>query len=101
MLFYGRVFAKINLYKRIKKRNPLDEYLQNIVDIISVELKIDKNKIDESSEFVSDLQLDSLDMMDMIMVIEKHFKIMIPEHEIGELVTVKDLVEYIKKKVVK
>lgn len=77
----------------------MDEYSQIVQEIIAVELKIDKDQIHENAEFVSDLQLDSLDVMDMIIVVEKRFKINIAEHEIGELETVKDLVDFIKKKV--
>jgi acyl carrier protein len=67
--------------------------------IISEKLCIDSTKITPQSAFFDDLTCDSLDMVEIVMAIEDHFDIAIPDEDIDKLKTFKDLYEYVDSKV--
>lgn len=54
-----------------------------------------KDYTDESN-FKEDLDCDSLDLVDLIIEIEKEFNIDIPINDIEKILTVKDLINYVK-----
>jgi acyl carrier protein len=78
----------------------MQQYLRIVQEILSTELLIKSDRVIEDTRFLTDLEMDSLDIMDMIIVIEKRFTISIAEHEIGDLETVGQLIDFIKSKVV-
>ena len=46
--------------------------------------------------FIEDLGADSLDIVELIMALEEEFDLEIPDAEAEKIVTVNDVVEYIK-----
>ena len=72
---------------------------EKIVSIISEVLSVEENKITMETTFVDDLGADSLDLVELIMGIEEEFNIEIPDGEAEKVVTVGDVVEYIKENV--
>ena len=48
--------------------------------------------------FVDDLSADSLDIVELIMAIEEEFEMEIPDTDAEKIVTVGDVVNYIKEK---
>ena len=68
-----------------------------IKSIISEVLSIDADGITEETTFVYDLGAYSLDIFQIIMVIEEEFEIEIPTEEAEKITTVGDAVEQIKK----
>ncbi len=65
---------------------------------IIVEVKdISGEEIQLDSRFEEDLEADSLDVVEMIMLIEEEYEFEIPEEIAEKLKTVKDVVEYIEK----
>ena len=66
---------------------------EKIRAIIVEKLDIDESQVTMDSKF-SDLKIDSLDMVEIIMDIEEDFDITIENNE--DLATVGDLIEYIK-----
>lgn len=72
------------------------EEIQVEVSKILVEhLGVDSDKIKDDSDFVSDLGADSLDAVEIIMAIEEHFDIEIPDEEAETMTTVQKTVEVI------
>ncbi len=69
-----------------------------IIGLVSSATKIDKDKIQLSTSFVDDLNLDSLDMVELMMKMEDEFDIEIPETDTEKLKTVQDVVGYLKDK---
>ena len=59
-------------------------------------LGIDHCEIPENAMFKRDLGIDSLDLYEIMMEIEKEFKIAIPDEDAENLLTVGSLIEYIK-----
>lgn len=74
----------------------MDETFEKVCDILVDQLGIEKEKIKESSEILTDLGADSLDVVDILHVIEEEFEIKVPDSEIENLKTVGDIVEHIK-----
>lgn len=72
--------------------------LEKVVNIISEATKIDKAKITAESTFVDDLNLDSLDIVELMMKMEDEFGIEIPEDEAEGLKSVNDVVKYLENK---
>jgi acyl carrier protein len=52
-----------------------DKIIQEIIELISVERDIPKEKIHSDSNFNSDLGIDSLDMMELVFVIEDKYNL--------------------------
>ncbi len=67
--------------------------LEKIKEIIAEKMDIDTDEITEESSFES-LEIDSLDMVEIVMDLEEAFDISIETNE--NLKTIGDLVEYIK-----
>lgn len=59
---------------------------------------IDGDKITMNAELVRDLDLDSLDTMELTLGMEERFGIEIPDAELEDLVTVSDAVSLIERK---
>ncbi|MEF2112797.1 acyl carrier protein [Clostridium frigoriphilum] len=63
---------------------------------ISSQLNIDEEEIKIESSFMNDLGADSLDIVELIMELEEKYDIEIPDEDVEKIVTVGDIVEYIK-----
>lgn len=71
---------------------------EQVINLIADATKIEKAKIKADTSFVDDLNLDSLDIVELMMKMEDEFGIEIPEEEAEGLKLVKDVVSYIEKK---
>jgi acyl carrier protein len=52
--------------------------------------------VKEESNFINDLGFDSLDLIEMTMVLEEEFGIEIPDQDVEGLSTVASVIEYLK-----
>lgn len=68
-------------------------------EIISEKLAIDKSKIIPSAELKADLMADSLDEVELIMAFEDEFDLEIPDADAVKIKTVKQAVDYIDAKI--
>jgi acyl carrier protein len=67
---------------------------------IIVEVKdTNPDNIQMGSRFEEDLEADSLDIVEMIMLLEEEYEFEIPEEVAEKLKTVKDVVDYIEKRI--
>ena len=69
---------------------------EKMIDIISVQLRIDKNLIELDTSFKDDLDADSLDLFELVMAIEDAFNVEIPADDVSDLNTVEDVMDYLK-----
>lgn len=66
---------------------------------IIVEIKdIPEEQIALESSFAEDLEADSLDIVEMLMLLEEKFEIQIPEEAAEKMKTVQDVVDYVEAK---
>ena len=71
--------------------------IDKVKKLISTQLNVAESKITEDSRLVEDLGADSLDVVDLISVIEDEFDLEIPEEAVDSIKTVGDIVNYIEK----
>jgi acyl carrier protein len=65
--------------------------------IIAEKLSVDLNEVVPEASFVDDLGADSLDLVELIMSMEEEFDVEISDEDAEKLVTVKDVLEYVKR----
>lgn len=70
--------------------------LENIRDILSKQLRIEREIINMETDIAADLGADSLDVVEMLMAIEEDLDISIPEEEVLAFKTVGDVVTYLE-----
>ena len=71
--------------------------MEEIINIISTTLDIDKSLINENTNLAKDLEVDSLDLVDLINEFETRYNIVIEDKDIKNLQTVKDIFNYLNK----
>ncbi|GAK61862.1 acyl- carrier protein [Moesziomyces antarcticus] len=68
-----------------------------IVDVLKTFEKVDPSKVATTASFTTDLGLDSLDAVEVVMAIEEEFSIEIPDEEADNITTVQQAIDYIAK----
>ncbi|KAL6775786.1 ACP1 [Auxenochlorella protothecoides x Auxenochlorella symbiontica] len=72
-----------------------DEVVKRVTDVIKNFDRVDGSKVTESAAFASDLGLDSLDSVELVMALEEEFAIEIPDQEADKITSVAEAVSYI------
>ncbi len=70
--------------------------LEKMKQYISEQLNIDESEINEETSFKDDLGADSLDLYELVMNLEDEYSIEMPAEELEHLVTVGDVISYLK-----
>ena len=76
-----------------------EEVLEKVKGIIVEQLGFAENAVTMEASFIDDLGADSLDIVELVMALEEEFDIEIPDSDAEKVVTVEDVVEYIKENV--
>ena len=69
---------------------------EKVKAIIAEQLNIDADKITMESSIIEDLGADSLDVVELVMVLEENFGVEIPDDEAEKINTIGDIVNYIE-----
>ena len=72
------------------------EIQEKVIGIVSEAANVEAANIKVETSFIDDLNLDSLDMVEMMMKMEEEFGIEIPEEKTEDLKTIKDVMDYLK-----
>ena len=72
---------------------------EKVRDIVVEQLSVEADDVAIESTFIDDLGADSLDIVVLVMAIEEEFDIEIPDSDAEKVVTVGDVVDYIKENV--
>lgn len=70
---------------------------EKVIRIIEDKFTVNVNPIKPEHHLSHDLELDSLDAVELIMDVEKEFNIFVPDNDAEKIRTVQDLVDYIDK----
>lgn len=73
-----------------------EEIFNKIKDMIADNFDVDKDKITEDTNFMDDLDADSIDLVEFILQLEDEFGAEIPDDEAEKIKTIGDAVSYIK-----
>lgn len=69
-----------------------------VIDVVCQQLNQPKEKVTTESHFINDLGADSLDIVELVMMLEDQFDIEIPDSEAEKITTVGEAIKYIEEK---
>ncbi|GAA4143350.1 MULTISPECIES: acyl carrier protein [Actinomadura] len=72
------------------------EILAGLAEIIDEIVGIDKSEVTPEKNFVDDLDIDSLSMVEIAVAAQDKFGVEIPDDQLKDLKTVKDVVVYVQ-----
>lgn len=72
------------------------ETIEKVIKIVSEATKVEATNIKAETNFIDDLNLDSLDMVEMMMKMEEEFGVEIPEDKTEDLKTINDVTNFLK-----
>lgn len=72
------------------------DMLDAVKEILSKQLRVDIDSIDNDTDIIDDLGADSLDVVEMLMTIEEEYGIVVPDEVITSFKTVGDVAKYIE-----
>lgn len=72
--------------------------VERIISTLAKQLEISPSGITENTDILSDLGADSLDLVELIMELEKAYNIVIAGNEAGNIRTVGEIAAFIEKK---
>ena len=75
--------------------NP-DAIFEKVKEVIMDQLAAEDDAVKMETSFIDDLGADSLDIVELIMALEEEFDLQIPDSEAEKIMSVGDVVEYIK-----
>ena len=73
-----------------------EEVFEKVKGIIVEQLGVADTAVTLEASFIDDLGADSLDIVELVMALEEEFDIEIPDADAEKVVTVTDVVDYIK-----
>ena len=76
-----------------------EEIFEKVKAIIVEQLGVADTAVTMEASFIDDLGAGSLDIVELVMAIEEEFDIEIPDSDAEKVVTVGDVVDYIKENV--
>ncbi|HZJ90270.1 MAG: acyl carrier protein [Clostridiaceae bacterium] len=71
------------------------EIFERVRGLLAEQLSIEEDTVEMSSNFIDDLNADSLDIVELIMTLEQEFNLSIPDEEAERIRTVGDAVDFI------
>lgn len=71
---------------------------EKVVEMLASQLNLEKARLVPNARLIEDLGADSLDMVEMLMLVEEEFGISIPDEDAVNLKTVEDIIKYIEAK---
>jgi len=71
---------------------------EKVISSIMTQLDLDRDAVKLESRFVEDFSMDSLDMVEMLINLEKETGIKVPVEEVGDIHTVGELIAHLEGK---
>ena len=72
--------------------------LEKLTEIIVDQLGVEESAVTPEANFKDDLEADSLDLSELIMAIEEETGVEIPSEDLESILTVQDVIDYLKNK---
>jgi acyl carrier protein len=77
-----------------------DEIIKTINRLLVEEIEIDEEQIHPSAQLKNDLGIDSLDFVDLFVIVENNFGLKMKAEEMAEVKTLQDFYNYIIQRVI-
>ena len=88
--------AGLSANKDIQEEREKMDVQEKIIEIISSQLSVPKEKVVPQASFTDDLGADSLDLVELVMAMEEEFGMEIADEDAEKLQTVQDTIDYVK-----
>lgn len=72
------------------------EIQEKVISIVAEQMGVDKGEINRDTNFVNDLNADSLDTVELVMEFEDEFETSIPDDQAEKIQTVGQAIDFIK-----
>lgn len=72
---------------------------EKVTSIIVEQLAVQEDQVTPEAKFVEDLGADSLDVVELVMAFEDEFDITVPDEDSEKLLSVANVIDYIKNQV--
>lgn len=82
----------------MEKKFSKEEIRTVLIEMVSAKFGVDYKDITPESNFTTNLGADSLDLVEMVMSVEKTFGIAVPDSDAQRFKTVGDVIDYLDKK---
>ena len=69
---------------------------QRIKEILAEELSVDISEINPETNLKDDLGADSIDMMQVVVVLEQEFNVEVDTSDLASILTVQDIINYVE-----
>jgi acyl carrier protein len=76
-----------------------DEIISKINQLLVDEIEIEEAKISPAADLKKDLEIDSLDFVDLFVIVERNFSVKMKAEEMADIKTLQDFYDYIIKRV--
>ncbi len=76
-----------------------DEIILKINQLLVDEIEIDVEKISPAADLKKDLEIDSLDFVDLFVIVERNFGVKMKAEEMSEIKNLQDFYDYIIKRI--
>jgi len=76
-----------------------EEIIQRINQLLVDEIEIEKERINPAADLKNDLEIDSLDFVDLFVIIERNFGVKMKAEEMADIKSLQDFYDYIIKRV--
>ncbi len=73
----------------------MEAVTEKVTSIIIEQLSVDKESVVPEANLLDDLGADSLDVVELVMALEEEFGIEVPDDDVENIRTVKDVAEYV------
>ncbi len=73
-----------------------DTIATRVIVLAATQAKVNPKTVTPKSNLVSDLGMDSLGVVELLITIEREFNVVIPDENLDKITTVKDIIEFIK-----
>jgi acyl carrier protein len=77
------------------------EITEKVISIVAEQMGVDKGEINRDTNFVNDLNADSLDTVELVMEFEDEFETSIPDEQAEKIQTVGQAIDFIKEQLSK
>ena len=69
---------------------------ERVNSIVTDQLGVDKESLSPEANLLDDLGADSLDVVELVMALEEEFGIEVPDDDVENMRTIRDIVQYIE-----